>query len=311
MTLAITLPNVQVAPGNSVAAVPTLTGAFVAGDVVSFVFGFPPGLSTSWSGGTVGGPLGVTLSAASSMAPGAYTVPFTWVNATQAVTGNSTLTVTVTDQQYQYALAGPDKVARALSRLTSAFKNQPNCQNILKSLLVGFPEIENVFWQIINQRILSVLVPAVAAGTPTGNQIDIIGGLVGELRQGRVDASYLPAVIVRIRVNRSKGTAEDIIQVSTLLFPESTYSEAPVASWNVKMFGIVSVAISTVANLLGKAKATGTYGSLEYATWNPATNLLLDYTAGHPTGALVLDYTVANPVAGAGVLTGLAVCTPS
>ncbi len=311
MTLAITLPDVAVAPGNSGAPVPSVTGGFNADDVVTFNFSFPPGLSASWAGGTIGGPFGVTINAANPLAAGAYVVPFTWVNSTQGVTGTGSFTVNVTAQPYAYSLAGPVKVARALSRLTSAFNTKPNTRNILKSLLVGFPEIENVFWQIINQRILNVLVPAVAANEDTGGQIDLIGGLVGEDRQGRVDASYLPAVIIRIRVNRSKGTAEDIIQVANLVYPGFTYEEGGIASWKVKMLGVVSVAISTIANLLGKAKATGTSGALEYATWDPATDLLMDYTVANPTGGLVLDYTVAHPVMGAGVLTGLAVCEPS
>jgi hypothetical protein len=311
MTLAISLPDVTVAPGNAVAVVPSLTGAFVAGDQVSFTFGTPAGLSVPWSGGTVGGVFGVTVNATTGATPGSYSVPFTWVNSTQAVTGSGSFTVTVTGQQYKYSLQGPNQVQRALGRLTSVFKNQPNIRNILSSLLVGFPEIENVFWQIINERIFNYLVPAVAAGTPTGEQIDIIGGLVGELRQGRVDASYLPAVIVRIRVNKSKGRAEDVLQVANLLFPGATYNEAPIDSFLVEMYDVVSVSIPTISNLLGKTKAIGTYGALQYSTWPTATNLLLDYTAANPTGALVLDYTAASPVAGAGVLVGLVTCLPS
>jgi hypothetical protein len=117
--------------------------------------------------------------------------------------------------------------------------------------------------------------------------------------------------MVLIRVLQSKGRAEDVIQVANMIFPGAVYAEAPVASWSVKMLGVTNVAINTIASLLGRTKALGTSGSLEYADWNPATNLLMDYTAAHPTGALVLDYTSGSHVSGAGVLTGLATCSPS
>ena len=143
-------------------------------------------------------------------------------------------------------------------------------------------------------------------------QIDVIGGLVGELRQGRVDASYLPAVLARIRVNRSKGTAEDIIQVANLLQPGADYEEFPIMAWVVTMYDVVTVAVPTIVSLLGQAKAIGSRGQLEYSVWPTNENLVLDYTAASPVAAAtVLDYTVASPVSGAGFLTGLATATPS
>lgn len=204
-------------------------------------------------------------------------------------------------------------VARALGRLTSAFRNQPNIKAVTAAMLTGFPELEALFWQIINQRIISNLVIAVAASQPTYDQIDIIGGLVGEAREGRVDAAYLPAVQLRIRVNRSKGRSEDIIQIANLISPGAAqYAEYPIMSWVASIWNIVGVSVGTVASLLGQAKATGSYGALEYSTWPQAENLIMDYTVASPVAsATLLDYTVASPVAGAGLLVGLAVCSPS
>jgi hypothetical protein len=56
----------------------------------------------------------------------------------------------------------------------------------------------------------------------TGIFLDRIGLLVGELRQGKSDDSFRDAIYLRIAVNNSNGTVEDIYQILGLLLGSGT-----------------------------------------------------------------------------------------
>jgi hypothetical protein len=116
-----------------------------------------------------------------------------------------------------------------------------------------------VFWSIITNRILD--------NNPTGDQIDKIGGLVGEARLGRDDAPYLAAVKLRIRVNRSQGRAEDVIQVANLITSNAQYSEPAVASFLLQTYNIDGSTVETLLRLLGQTKLGGSRGFVWYSTW--------------------------------------------
>lgn len=55
-----------------------------------------------------------------------------------------------------------------------------------------------------------------------GVQLDQIGYLVGEYRQGRSDEDFRLGIKLRIAINNSSGTVEDIISVLQLLFSSET-----------------------------------------------------------------------------------------
>lgn len=150
------------------------------------------------------------------------------------------------------------QIARAQGRLTQAFKNQPNIKALLAALLVGVPEIEALYWQIINTRILSNLATMVANSQNTADQLDIIGALVGVDRLGRTDAAYLPAIQLQIRVNRSKGRSEDILDIMSLTGLDFSYSEAAdvAATFRVDAYGVTQPV--SIANAIQHGRSGGT-----------------------------------------------------
>lgn len=56
----------------------------------------------------------------------------------------------------------------------------------------------------------------------TGIFLDRIGLLIGELRQGRSDDDFRDAIYLRITINNSNGTIEDIYQILGLLLGKDT-----------------------------------------------------------------------------------------
>ena len=129
-------------------------------------------------------------------------------------------------------------------------------QAILRALANRLQEAEDAAFTLIT-----------ALSDPTlnsivGDLLDKVGARVGEPRGGRSDADYLVAIRIRVRVNRSRGKAEDIVQVAILASVNSvpTYAEYYPASFLVTALNLPGA--GQVAKLLGRAKSAGTYGVL-------------------------------------------------
>lgn len=80
-----------------------------------------------------------------------------------------------------------------------------------KAFLDESTELENLCQDLYDDRNLD---------SATGVQLSQIGLLVGENRNGRNDNEYRQAIKLRIAINTSKGTVQDIISVLNLLYGE-------------------------------------------------------------------------------------------
>jgi hypothetical protein len=132
---------------------------------------------------------------------------------TQFDTGTDPTVVSVDDVTLHTPLA--------LLRLIERWKGKPNLAAILASYTDQLQLLENALWDIITARLVDYA---------EGAQLDAIGRIVGEIRQGQNDAQYRARLRVRIRINQSFGTAEDVIIVLQMLdaalfaFVESGYA---------------------------------------------------------------------------------------
>jgi|SRR5215204_1320545 len=98
----------------------------------------------------------------------------------------------------------------ALSRLIERWKADanPNLAALVSSVTDEVQDLENVIWDVIVARL-----PDYAEGV----QLDALGRLVGQRRDGLGDASYRAHIKARIRINQSFGQARDVIAVLKLL----------------------------------------------------------------------------------------------
>lgn len=103
-----------------------------------------------------------------------------------------------------------------LSRLIERWRadKNPNLAAILTSYLEEGQELENAIWFVIYGRMLDYA---------EGAQLDMLGRIVGQPRNGLSDDRYRVHVRARIRINRSIGTADDVIEVLRLVDPGVTY----------------------------------------------------------------------------------------
>ena len=100
-----------------------------------------------------------------------------------------------------------DHAGKMLARLGEEFR-KPRIQATLSAEAAQYQAIEDVYWQLLSEFGIE---------TAVGWALDVLGRIVGEPRQGATDADYRLRVRARIRVNRSDGTIEDVIEVVRLL----------------------------------------------------------------------------------------------
>ena len=90
-----------------------------------------------------------------------------------------------------------------------------NLQKLLQIYLKPFQDLEDVFFQLLT--LLSI-------DKSSGVQLDIIGTLLGAGRQGDSDTRYKVRLQAQTLINRSKGTAPEIMRVLKLLSPDKTFT---------------------------------------------------------------------------------------
>lgn len=177
-------------------------------------------------------------------------------------------------------------VAEGAELLTGKYRDKPVISGILKALLGGVQTLERELWVLLWGWVLEH-----EGYHASGQQLDDLGAIVGQPREGRSDADYILAIRLRIRVLRSKGRAEDILQVATLINPAATYVEGFPLGWEVSIYDVPNG--GDIIRLLTQAKAATSYGVLLTSTWNEAsvfkfdqagqnTNLFGSSTAGGP-----------------------------
>ena len=101
-----------------------------------------------------------------------------------------------------------DHVKQGLGLLLSQYQEKPRIAALLSSYLSRVQELEDANWDVIVKRFID---------DATDAQLDGIGRIVGEERQGRDDTTFRLFILARIRVNLSFGHGDDVIDVMNLV----------------------------------------------------------------------------------------------
>lgn len=192
-----------------------------------------------------------------------------------------------------------DHVDRALSRLLEQYKGKPVISAILTAVARQIQGAEDAAWDVWLRTQMA---------TATGAQLDEVGDIVGQAREGRDDDTYRVWIAARIRLNSSSGTIGEIIDVFMPLLPGATLS---IREWFPAAFSLtVSDMVFTPAlasqftELLRAAKAGGVRAFLEWTETPEVATFTLRDAAAPDVTVLGLG-TVADPTTG-GRLAGAA-----
>ena len=101
-----------------------------------------------------------------------------------------------------------DVVETGADMLIDFWKDKPVVQGLLKSKLREVQKLEDLTFQVLNERNVNDAI---------GAQLDVVGSIVGENRLGRLDTPYRQAILNRIALNRSDGTPPVILDLLNIL----------------------------------------------------------------------------------------------
>jgi hypothetical protein len=172
--------------------------------------------------------------------------------------------------------------------LTSRYVGQKVTAGMVKALMLAVQDLENAYQSLINGVQLS---NHPMAGGPW-RILDQIGAIVGVARNGLSDTDYLVAIRIKIRINRSHGLAEDIIQIMGLVVTGAAYSEAYPASFEVDIYGTTASIVRALLRYLHEARSAATEGFLNYSITTPV--FILDDQVLPLSNAGLLDDSVAH-----------------
>ncbi len=144
-----------------------------------------------------------------------------------------------------------DHTDQGLAKLLEQFREKPYLEALLKSYLDQIQKLENAIWEVI-------LIRGIDASE--GVNLDHIGRVVGRARLGLGDVDYRLALKAQIRINRSSGTPEDMIDVTRLSIPTTqdfTYDEAYPATIVIEVLGQSLFTILVLLDNLVRAKKGG------------------------------------------------------
>jgi hypothetical protein len=191
-------------------------------------------------------------------------------------------TITVEDNDGVYVF-NEYHAEEAVSHLIELFKRGPRNQAALGVFGVQLAELEIA----AADNIMNFFID-----TATGDQLDILGRIVGEPRLGRTDENYRPAVRVRILVNNSDGRAEQLLAIARGMVPGASvnlYELFPM-TLRIEFSTLGATTLATVFNMLQQAKAGGVRLLVSYAPGevgavdgDPAGGVI-GGTAGTPSG---------------------------
>ena len=149
--------------------------------------------------------------------------------------------------------------AQALGRLLEQFKNKTDLAAWLSTYIAEIQEVENMLVSLNTERTLDSAV---------GVQLDGIGRIIGQARDGQTDDVYRIRIKARIALNLSSGTVEEVLTIMGLVLDGCTFwwTSRPPASYVLDVHGATTTADAVeAAAIMGEASAAGVNSQLVYS----------------------------------------------
>lgn len=149
-----------------------------------------------------------------------------------------------------------DHGARAFARLLEQFKTVQDWQRLLGVFSPQVQALEDAFWDLRMKRFLD----------GDGAQLDQLGAILAEPREGFDDEPYLQRLIAKTLVLHSSGGPRDIVRIFKRLLPDNTirFTASGDASFILDI-GLINVDFADIyTRFLHKAKSAGIDGVLVF-----------------------------------------------
>ena len=161
-----------------------------------------------------------------------------------------------------------------LSTILSELEGAPNnVVKLLTALLTPINDLEQVMLALLTERSID---------TAVGAQLDVIGRIVGQPRQGLDDDTYRRYCRARVVTNRSSGVVEDLIKVADLVVFNAT------ATYIVKNEGPATVRLRVDGIAITDDLATILY-KFERAAASGGVRIVVQWGSSAPAGWFKFD----------------------
>jgi len=147
--------------------------------------------------------------------------------------------------------------AEALDHLLEVLKGKPDLAAFIAPFIDQIQDAENAAFELIDERTIDAAV---------GVQLDGIGQIIGETRDGRTDDDYRAGLKAKILINKTSGTIEEIIEIVILLVSNSVdIQDFYPASFYVNIVGaLVDLDPVLLAGIISSAKPAAVNAAMIY-----------------------------------------------
>jgi hypothetical protein len=156
-----------------------------------------------------------------------------------------------------------DHADRAVARLAKQHRGKTRTEALVRALAGTTQAVENALLQLLAERTLSA-----AAGA----QLDQLGAIVGVERGVLDDAAFRVRINTQIRINRSSGTGNDILEVFRLVLPAANglelIEEFP-AAFRLVISNALPIYEEDAVALIRATRAAGVRGLVQWSTASP------------------------------------------
>lgn len=144
-----------------------------------------------------------------------------------------------------------------LDNLTHQFQGKENISKLVGMIGEELDDVESAFFQLLNE---------VSLRNAIGKQLDDLGVKLDLSRSGRTDEEYRAALYVKIAINNSSGTPDQVISLSKLILDidDIEYREIYPAHIRLNVYGDFPSVIST--QQMRQLRPVGV-GGIELLSW--------------------------------------------
>lgn len=186
-----------------------------------------------------------------------------------------------------------DHEERAAARLVAQYKGRPRIEALVRAhakIVQGLEDAGFAFYEKL------------ALATASGDQLDRLGGIVGQQREGRSDGDYRVWISARLALNAGSGTVPELADLLAAIAPAgATVRVEPYFPAGVRASILGAITSATLAGQLDKvlqlAKAGGVEAQLVWLAVAEADTFAFDGGTGLGFGDSA-DATVGGGLAG-------------
>ncbi len=194
-----------------------------------------------------------------------------------------------------------DHCAAGTAQLLSIMRGRTRMDGVLCAILFRIQDAEDAVWQLLTERLIS---------TSIGAQLDGIGDIVGQRRDGLSDVIYRAAIRGRIAANASHGKPDQVFNVAELVLDDEDFAmhidERHPAGFALVLDDDVPdpVLAFIIADLMDTAVVSGVYIVVEFSkdvskTWALSSGLGVTETSDDTGLGWSVDPSLGGGLAGA------------